>query len=181
MPAQRILFLSFPVALLLAGAAVGADLPQRPLPGEPEPACRGAPDCCARCRCCAPCQQKVCRVACEMKTITKHCWRVECEEFCAPLPGCVRLSWDWCGLFAGRAKRCEADCCDDACGGDACGTCCGKAPGCVPPKCGPVRIRKKLVLEEYECQVPVYSCEVRYLCSGCADCADCLDVDPEAK
>jgi hypothetical protein len=109
-----------------------------------------------------------------MKTITKHCWRVECEEFCDPLPGCVRWSWDWCGLFGTRAKGCEADCCEDACGN----ACCGDAPGCVPPKCGPVRVRKKLVLEKYECQVPVYSCEVQYLCSGCADCADCVDVDP---
>jgi hypothetical protein len=102
-------------------------------------------------------------VVCETRTITKHCWRVECEEFCAPLPGCVRWSWDWCGLFAGRGKGCQADCGDEACGG----ACCGNAPGRVPPKCGPVRTRKKLVLEEYECRVPVYSCEVKYLCAGC--------------
>jgi hypothetical protein len=37
------------------------------------------------------------------------------------------------------------------------------------PKCGHVRCKKKLLKKEYECEVPVYECVVKYLCSDCSE------------
>ena len=55
----------------------------------------GTPDCCAACGGCRPCQKKVCHVVCDVKTVTKYCWCVECEEFCTPLPGYGPLAHMW--------------------------------------------------------------------------------------
>lgn len=118
----------------------------------------GAPNRCADCGGCGPCQRKVCQVVCGTETITKHCWCVECEEFCAPLPGC-RAS---CKTVTCDVPTCGDGCCDP-CGGKK--SCYG-IPMAVP-KCGPVRCRKVLVKKEYECEVPVYECVVKYVCPGC--------------
>jgi hypothetical protein len=104
---------------------------------------------------------------------------VECEEFCAPLPG-----WRACC----KTVTCDVPTCDDGgccepCG-DRCGEgCCGpKSCYGIPvakPKCGPVRCRKVLVKKEYTCEVPVYECVVKYLCPGC--CAAEQEVVPDVK
>jgi hypothetical protein len=94
---------------------------------------------------------------------------VECEEFCAPLPGCcpscktVTCDVPTCnGAGCGCCDACAEGCCDP-CGGKKA---CYSIPMAVP-KCGPVRCRKVLVKKEYECEVPVYECVVRYVCPGC--------------
>jgi len=142
------------------------------------PQCCGAPDCCADCGGCGPCQKKVCQVVCGTKTITKHCWCVECEEFCAPLPGCCPT----CKTVTCDVPTCDGTgCCEGCC--DPCGgqKSCYGVPMAVP-KCGPVRCRKVLVKKEYECEVPVYKCVVKYVCPGC--CAGeeegVPDVQPES-
>jgi len=122
--------------------------------------CRGAPDYCAACGCHAACQKKVCQVVCEIKKVQKTCWCVEYEEFCAPRPGCGLLE----GLLGGSGC--------DRCGGNPCASSSASAPCAVAPKCGPVRLRKKLVKKEYECEEPVYQCVVKYLCSDCSRGAD---------
>ena len=121
----------------------------------------GTPDCCAQCGCHCACQRKVCQVVCGTERVTKHCWCVECEEFCAPLPGCGPV-----GQLAASCRACDCGCnpCCDGCRGKRC---CDGCP--VPPKCGPVRTKKKLVKKEYECEVPVYKCVVKYLCPGCCE------------
>ena len=105
---------------------------------------------------------KSCKVVRETKKVKKTVWVVECEELCAPLPGC------------NRCKSCRQECqsCDagEQCGGCRKGRCkcCGKQDPCralqerryVPPKCGKVRTRKKLVKKEITCEIPVYKCEV---------------------
>ena len=118
-------------------------------------ACVGSADCCADCGGCRPCQKKVCQVVCGTEKVKKYCWACVCEEFCAPLPG-------------GRAC---SSCCDSGCDG-----CCGRPP--APPRCGPVRTRKKLMMKEYVCEVPVYKCVVKYLCHDC--CNGCGEGDEEA-
>jgi len=134
--------------------------------------CCGTPNCCAQCGCRCACQRKVCQVVCGTEKITKHCWCVECEEFCAPMPGC--------GLLAAKWGACR-DCCCGGCSDDCChGTCCENCT--VPPRCGPVRSRKKLVKKEYECEVPVYKCVVKYLCPSCCEAScEADDAQPEAE
>lgn len=94
--------------------------------------------------CCpAACRGKTCKVVIEMKTVTKTVWVVECEEFCPSLPQC----------------DCRGDC------GKTCGAAC---PATIPPKCCDVRVRKRLIKKEIECQVPVYKCVVVPCCDDCA-------------
>lgn len=114
----------------------------------------GTPDCCAHCGCHGACQPKVCQLVCGVEKVKKHCWCVECEEFCPLLPGC--------------GKPCCDSCCED-CGPGCQDTCCekGQQPCLVPPKCGCMRTKKILIKKEYECEVPVYKCVVRYLCGSC--------------
>ena len=127
----------------------------------------GTPSSCGGCGCGGPCQRKVCQVVCGTKTITKYCWCVECEEFCAPLPGCrpcsktVTCDVPTCA-DGGCCDPCVDGCCDP-CGGKRS---CFSIPMAVP-KCGPVRCRKVLVKKEYTCEVPVYECVVKYLCPDC--------------
>ena len=108
--------------------------------------------------CCSHCGQKSCRVICEMKKVKKTVWVVKCEEFCVPNPSCCR-------------PCCKKSCCTSSCS-EQCGTCCGSHGKCgkvlVPPRCGPVRCRKKLIKKEIVCEVPVYKCVVcGSCCEGC--------------
>ena len=108
-----------------------------------------APTCCGRTHDpCGGCGEKQsCQIVCGTKTVNKHCWVVECEEFCVPLPTLKRQ----CG-------SCESTCgatCQSKCGSDPCDSL--KRP-MTPPKCGKVRTRKKLVKKVNPCKVTVYKC-----------------------
>jgi hypothetical protein len=135
------------ILLLCSPALAGGGCAVAPC-GEAIECCDPVPDCCGACGC-----RKVCKVVCEVKKIKKHVWVVECEEFCAPWPGCKPCAGPRCGSCGG-----------DGCG-DSCGACCGRP--IVPPRCGPVRCRKKLVKKEITCEVPVYKCVV--VSCGCGD------------
>ena len=113
------------------------------------PAACGTASSCGHCGCHAPCK-KVCRVVCEMKEVKETCWVVECEDFCAPLPGCR-----------------NNNCCGQSCSDVSCcsGGCCEKPV--TPPSRGKVRCRKKLVKKEIKKKVPVYKCVVEYVCCDC--------------
>ena len=103
---------------------------------------------------CGSCGKSDCQVVCEMKTVKKTCWVVECEQICPSLPNCPKRGC--CGLnFRGS--------CDDEAGCGDCGKGCKSRP-LVPPKCGKSRTIKKLVKKEYTCEVPVYKCVA---CAGC--------------
>lgn len=123
--------------------------------------------------CCNSCGHKVCRVVCGMKEIKKTVWVVECEEFCVPNPHCPR-------------DCCKSSCCQESACGDTCDGCCASGGGChhkclVPPKCGPVRCRKKLIKKEIVCKVPVYKCTVCGACGeACCDESPTIDETPAA-
>ena len=154
---MRTIMLSAAIGLLVAGAAVAADCRIAPACCDPG-ACTKAQDCCRICQC-----KKVCKVVCEMKQVKKHVWVVECEEFCAPLPGLGR------GCAPCGDTYCEPACCEDGCGGQSCSNpCASLCRPMVPPKCGRVRCRKKLVKKEVVCEVPAYKCVV--VCCGCGCC-----------
>ena len=128
----------------------------------------GAPACCNETHeCCNGCGvQKTCKVVCEMKKIKKTVWTVKCEEFCTSLPGCKSS----CG-----------DCCDTGCNSGCCGDPCAslKKP-MVPPKCGKVRCRKKLVKKTITCEIPSYKCIVVCCNAGCNACCDKSDWEKAA-
>jgi len=151
---MRTFILSMAAALLAAGSASAVER------------CGGPRDCGA-------CGKSDCRVVCEMKTVKKHCWVVECEQLCPTLPKCPKWCW---GCFSFCGGKCSKKACGSGCGEDACGAGCGDAcgKGCpskrmVPPKCGKKRTVKKLVKKEYECEVPVYKCTA---CGACGSCGD---------
>jgi hypothetical protein len=167
------------VGLLLAQAALAGDCCTAP--GACEQVVHGSPDNCGHCGVQACCK-KVCKVVCEMKEVTKHCWCVECEDFCAPLPNCAH----GCSDPGCCDPGCDPGCDVGGCTAEGCGSCAGSCgqghdllgklggllhkPKClVPPKCGKVRTKKKLVKKEYKCKVPVYKCVVVYTCPGCCD------------
>lgn len=113
---------------------------------------------CAQCgRCCA-CQPKTCQVVCEIRKEKKSCWCVQYEDFCPLLPGCRDRCADACndGCCRNCGERCGRECCE------SCGKKCPVPPRCAQPKC-----LKKLVKKEYEVDVPVYKCVVKYLCGDC--------------
>jgi len=159
---MRTVLLSIVVASLLASVAVAADSRKAP------PCCDQTPDCCSRCG-----VRMVCKVVCEMKTVKKSCWVVECEDFCVPMPRCTLGCKTGCGK-----KSCGG--CGDSCCGDSCDS---TGRPMVPPKCGKVRTRKKLVKKEIACKVPVYKCVV--VCPGdcCGDgCVeDCYGAEEDAE
>ncbi|NQT41389.1 MAG: hypothetical protein HQ581_28125 [Planctomycetes bacterium] len=128
--------------------------------------------------CCGSCGvQKTCQVVCEMKTVTKSCWVVECEEFCVPEPGCGSLK---AGLRGDRAAGGCAAGESGGCGGCGEDPCASLQKPMVPPRCGKVRTRKTLVKKDITCEVPVYKCVV--VC-GNADCGTGCgtgDVEEEA-
>ncbi len=168
---------------------------------------RGTPSRCADCRRHAACRKKVCRVVCDIKEVTKSYWCVECEEFCAPLPSCgsalkscggtcAQLArvfstpfWLWpratSGSLWGLLGWGGSDCCSepacrpgcDAGGGDGC-----PAARADPPRCGPVRAKKKLVKKEVTREVPVYQCVVKHLCDPCSAACDAAEeAEPETE
>lgn len=153
---MRTVISSLAIALLIAAAASAADCCE-------SPACCDSAACCDQshgcCKCCGA--KKVCKVVCEMKEIKKSCWVVECEEFCPNLPGCG----------SGCNSCCKSGC--STCCNDPCAEL--RRP-MVPPKCGKVRCRKKLVKKEITCEVPVYKCVV-VCCNGCCDdgCGGCVE------
>jgi hypothetical protein len=119
-----------------------------------------AADRCGGARNCGSCGKSDCQVVCEMKTVKKSCWVVECEQFCPTLPNCPK--WSFCGLSFCGSKKARGSCDKTAACGD-CGKGCNARP-MVPPKCAKSRTIKKLVKKEYTCEVPVYKCTA---CAGC--------------
>lgn len=143
---MRTIVLSATLGLLITGIGRAGDCCSEAARRD-EPACHTQGSChCCNCG-------KVCRVVCETKKVKKTVWVVECEEFCAPLPGCNA------GHCKGKTDCCEEDCCGDPCA--------SLHRLMVPPRCGRVRCRKKLTKKEISCEVPVYKC---VLCGGCCNC-----------
>ncbi len=152
---MRTILLSLAIGFLIANTCVAAD------------SC-GSPACCDRTHeSCGGCGvQKTCKVICETKKVKKTVWVVECEEFCAPLPNCERSCKSSCGGGCGDSG------CDSGCSSDPCDSL--RRP-LVPPKCGKVRSRKKLVKKEITCEVPVYKCVVVCCNAGCnSGCGEAL-------
>jgi hypothetical protein len=156
---MRTFILSIAAAFLVASSAASSAL---------------AIERCGGSRDCGSCGESDCQVVCEMKTVKKSCWVIECEQICPTLPACPRLS---CDFFNFCGKKCS----DGSCGEDAgCGNDCGKGCGSkklVPPKCGKSRTIKKLVKKEYTCEVPVYKCTS---CGACGPCGDGEEAAPPA-
>jgi len=150
---MKTLFMSMAAILLVAGSAQAIER------------CGSVGDCVC-------CGKKNCRVVCEIKTVKKHCWVVECEQFCPTLPACPNWCWS-CFSFGGDKGSCgacrdDSGCCDDACCEAGCGKGCGQSrcSQMVPPKCGKMRTRKTLTKKEWEEEVPVYKCAA---CAGCGN------------
>jgi len=172
---MRTIVLSMAASLMLANLALAADCCDPPTCAA-ERACCGVKHTCGTCG-----VPKTCKVVCEMKKVKKTVWRVECEEFCASLPGCERSCR--CRKGCGDAGCGETGCCETGCGEDACGGGCCEDPCAdllsrkrVPPKCGKVRTRKKLVKREIICEVPTYKCVV----AGCGTCGGCGEASEAA-
>ena len=128
----------------------------------------GSADTCGHCGC-KCCCEKYCRVVCEMKKVKKHVWVVECEEFCITLPR-RRCCCDGCGSCGG-GSGCNCDGCNCGCG--KCDPCEAENRKCyIPPRCGKMRVKKKLIKKEVVCLVPVYKCVVVYCCPKC-ECSAC--------
>lgn len=153
---------------------LGLSLAALAFPAEPAaaggpsvPAC-GAVDRCGDCGCRARCERKVCQIVCGTRIDKKYCFVVECEDFCPLLPGC-KDGPHHCGKCADCAagNACAAvDCAKKPCD-------CGKCQQCMtPPRCGHPRTRKILIRKEYEVEVPIYKCVVRYLCGDCTAACD---------
>lgn len=165
---MKTVLLSLVVIPLIAGGGVAADRCSTP-------ACCESPGCCDQCGC-----QKICQVVCEMKEVKRHVWVVECEPFCPPLPRFPRPCRPCCDDCGTESCQSKVACCDAGCG-KCCDPCEPLRNRClVPPKCGPVRSRKKLVKKEVICEVPVYKCVV--VCGGgCqADCRELGSAEQEA-
>ena len=130
--------------------------------------CKSGSCCVQSCEptCCSGCGQKACRLICTMKKVKKTVWVVECEEFCVPNPRC--------GHSCGK-KCCKSSCCTEGCG-EGCQSCCDPCADrrrcLVPPHCGKVRCRKKLIKKEITCEVPVYKCVV---CGTCCEAGGCCE------
>ena len=143
---MRTLIITTTIILFAAAFAAGGD-------GRGAAPRRAPASCVAGCEHghCAFCGHlTVCQVVVETKKVKKQVWAVECEEFCAPLPHlCVHAG----RIHTGPAK-------------DGCDPCASVAGPAVPPRCGKLRTRKKLVRKEIECEVPVYRCVVVCGCKG---------------
>ena len=160
---MRTILLSLAIGFLIANTCVAAN------------SC-GSPACCDRTHeSCGRCGvQKTCKVICETKKVKKTTWVVECEEFCAPLPGCRSSCKSACGNGCGSGSGCDSGC-DNGCSSDPCASL--RRP-IVPPKCGKVRTRKKLVKKEITCEVPVYKCVVVCCNAGCnAGCGEAASAE----
>ena len=138
-----------------------------------------APSTCKAVQSCGDCgAQKACQVICETKTVKKVVWRVECVDFCAPLPGrdrCKSGCKDGC---------CETDCAEATCGEASCGSCCDdpceslQNRKYVTPRCGKVRTKKNLIKDTITCEVPSYRCIVT-ACDACGACGEAQEVTTE--
>ena len=106
----------------------------------------------------------------KMKKVKKTSWVVKCEEFCPSLPGCGHGCKSSCGGSCDTG--CDSDCCGDPCASL-------KKP-MVPPKCGKVRCRKKLVKKTITCEIPSYKCIVVCCNAGCNACCDESDWEKAA-
>ena len=154
---MRTVLLFLAVGFLSTDVARAWDWPLVPACGDQKQ------DCCSRCG-----VKKVCKVVCEMKEVKKTCWEVECEEFCVPLPGLgkSRCADQGCCEVTGCGDECS-----DGCENDVCQSL--RERPMVPPKCGEVRCRKKLVKKETTCEVPVYKCVLVPACGcGSGGCTD---------
>jgi hypothetical protein len=121
----------------------------------------GSSKCCGLCGCKAPCNA-YCVVECGTETVTRPCFKVECEPFCPPLPRCCKSSCGGCGCNT------TCGCCVDESEERCCPAyCCHKVPVERMPKCGKVRVKKKLLVAECEIEVPKYECVVKYRCTSC--------------
>lgn len=165
---MRILVLTMAIGWMVADMAVAAQ--------------HCGPSACAATQSCGDCgARKACQVICETKTVTKVVWRVECEEFCVPMPGCDR---NGCGSHGCQTGCGEAGCGEATCGEATCGGC-GDDPCAslqdrkyVAPRCGKVRTRKKLIKETITCEVPSYKCIVT-ACDACGACGEVQEVITE--
>lgn len=164
---MRIFSISLAIGFSIAGLALAA-APCNPNSCTKVQVC-GSADHCGHCGCKCHCE-KYCRVVCEMKKVKKHVWVVECEEFCPTLPnrrGCC----DGCGCNGSCERNCG--CCDGK--RDPCAV--EKNKCFIPPKCGKMRVKKKLVKKEIVCKVLVYKCVVVYCCPKC-ECNECGALAP---
>jgi len=129
--------------LLLAGTATAGQIQQA---GFQKPSC--GEDCCVE-PCCMVCHA-------EIKTVKekKHCWEVECEPVCIPKVRCPLFDF-----FRGSSSC-------DGCGSEGCNdlNCCDL--------CGDVRMVRKLVKKEYECEKQVVEWSVRCVSPGCGKCGE---------
>lgn len=160
---MRMSALSLAISLLMVAPVMAESMPS-PAACEKVETC-GSPNCCAHCGRQACCD-RYCKVVPYEKEVKKTVWVVKCEEFCAPLPGCVRRPCGNCGECAActaepqGCAKCESSC--DVCAVE-------REKRQVPPKCGPVRCRKVLEKKEVVCKVPSYKCVVAYGCASCGD------------
>ena len=161
---MRTVALSIVVGLLMACLAAAADR------GSPAACCNQARECCPRCG-----VPKTCKVVCEMQKVKKTVWVVECEEFCAALPRCAPVCKPCGGCGKASCQSCAEQSCSDPCESLRRPT--------VPPKCGKVRSRKKLVKKEITCEVPVYKCVVVCCSPGCcgAGCRNAAEAPAPAE
>ncbi len=117
---------------------------------------------CCDCGCaCDDNCDKVCKLVCEKKKITKIHYACECEDFCVPGRSCFVC--DNCA---------EAPCPElpkDQC------SCCAHSPltdihwkDWNPGECGCVKTRKKLVKYEVTAEVPSFKWVVEKRCAACA-------------
>jgi len=148
---MRAMFVSFAAALCLA-----AGQPALAAGFHGQGACAGSPTSCAECGGHVPCRRVVCRVVCDYKEVEKTCWDTKCEEYCLPIPKLCHHG-ESCQSGCGACAA-AADCTD--CGG-ACGACQGGV------QAGKLRVRKKLMKRTIKVKVPVYKCQVKYLCGAC--------------
>jgi hypothetical protein len=135
---------------------------------------------CARCGQEGACQLAVCRIVCETTKIKKPSFHVETEQFCTANPQCPCH-----GLLGCPCGKCDAS---EACKSrEGCRSwldrlvALGHEKCIVPPTCGPVRCRKKLVVKEEECEVPAYKCKVEYLCSSCCSACGAAPLEGPSK
>lgn len=99
---------------------------------------------CCHCGSESPCQ-KVCRLVCEMKEVTKVTYDCKCEDICVPGPST-------------RTPVCSCGSCDT----------CTKKKYLWTPHCAQVKTRKVPVKREEKVLKPTYKWVVEYVCDQCA-------------
>jgi len=172
---MRTLVLTMAIGWMIADMAVAAN---RCAP----PTCAAEQSSCDAVQSCGDCgAQKACQVICETKKVTKVVWRIECEDFCVPMPGRKTKCCSDHGCRTGCGK---AGCAEATCGDANCGGCCDDPCASlqdrdyVTPRCGKVRTRKKLVKDTITCEVPSFKCIVT-ACDACGACGESQEVITE--